>query len=411
MTEVEQVFYNRGIEPQNLKHYLYTTADDLLDPAEIANIETGAKMLIKHIANGDKIFVQVDSDCDGFTSSALLLNYLNRLFPAAVQHNFDYRLHTGKEHGLILETIPKDAKLVIAPDSSSNDFDIHEILADRGVDVLVIDHHLADYVSEYACIINNQMCDYPTKSLSGVGMVYKFCSYIDSLLNKNIADDYLDLAALGIIADVMELKDFETRYIVEQGMKNVRNPFIAAMVDRQSFKLSKGLTPIGVAFYIAPYVNAINRSGDIDERLLLFESMLEYRAYEQIPSTKRGCRGQMETRVEQAVRTCNNVKNRQGKARDDLTDMAEQQIKENGLLSDVVIIIKIPKTQVINKNLTGLIATQIANKYRHPTLVLNETAHDGEKWWEGSGRGAPHIPIINTRQTLLDTGCVEYVEG
>lgn len=84
MTEVEQVFYNRGIKPQDLKHYLYTTADDLLDPTEIANIEVGAKMLIKHIANQDKIFIQVDSDCDGFTSSAFLLNYLNRLFPAAV---------------------------------------------------------------------------------------------------------------------------------------------------------------------------------------------------------------------------------------------------------------------------------------------------------------------------------------
>jgi single-stranded-DNA-specific exonuclease len=54
--------------------------------------------------------------------------------------------------------------------------------------VLVIDHHEADRVSEHACIINNQLCDYPTKSLSGVGMVYKFCSYIDRLLNVDYAD-------------------------------------------------------------------------------------------------------------------------------------------------------------------------------------------------------------------------------
>jgi single-stranded-DNA-specific exonuclease len=84
--------------------------------------------------------------------------------------------------------VPEDIKLVIAPDSSSNDYDVHAELAARGIDVLVIDHHEADRVSEHACIINNQLCDYPTKSLSGVGMVYKFCSYIDRLLNVDYAD-------------------------------------------------------------------------------------------------------------------------------------------------------------------------------------------------------------------------------
>ena len=54
--------------------------------------------------------------------------------------------------------------------------------------MLVIDHHEADIISENACIINNLLCDYPTKSLSGVGMVYKFCSYIDELLNVDYAD-------------------------------------------------------------------------------------------------------------------------------------------------------------------------------------------------------------------------------
>lgn len=53
-------------------------------------------MLLKHIKNNDKIFIQVDSDCDGFTSSAILINYLNCLFPHFVQTNITYRLHEGK---------------------------------------------------------------------------------------------------------------------------------------------------------------------------------------------------------------------------------------------------------------------------------------------------------------------------
>jgi single-stranded-DNA-specific exonuclease len=235
-------------------------------------------MLISHIAQGDKIFIQVDSDCDGYTSSALIINYLNSLFPGFTQNNISYRLHEGKQHGLILETIPEDVKLVIAPDSSSNDYDVHEALAQRGVDVLVIDHHEAEKVSEYACVINNQLCDYPTKSLSGVGMAYKFCSYLDAQLGVHNADQFLDLVALGIIADVMPLKDFETKHLINLGIANIVNPFFRTMAIKNEFSLQGNITPFGVAFYIAPYINAVTRCGSQEEKLLLFESMLDFKA-------------------------------------------------------------------------------------------------------------------------------------
>nr|DAJ96679.1 MAG TPA: single-stranded-DNA-specific exonuclease RecJ [Caudoviricetes sp.] len=110
-------------------------------------------------------------------------------------------------------------------------------------------------------------------------------------MDVHYADEFLDLAALGIIADVMSLKDFETKRIIEKGIANIRNPFIKTMIQRNSFSIGNELTPTGIAFYIAPYVNATIRVGDLDEKMLLFESMLEYKAYQQIPSTKRGCKG------------------------------------------------------------------------------------------------------------------------
>ena len=175
-------------------------------------------MLIKHISQNDKIFIQIDSDCDGYTSAAALINYLNCLFPSFTQNNIIYRIHQGKEHGIVLDTIPQDVKLVICPDAASNDYDEHAALKKAGIDVLVIDHHEADYISPDACIINNQLCDYPTKSLSGVGMVYKFCSYIDELLNVDYADQFLDLVALGMVADMMDLRDFETKHLITRGL-------------------------------------------------------------------------------------------------------------------------------------------------------------------------------------------------
>ena len=406
LTAVEQVLANRGIAPENVEHYLHTSDQDILDPTLILNIDDGIRILIKHIAQGDKVLIQIDSDCDGYTSAAGLINYLNRLFPGFVQSNIYYRIHTGKQHGILLDTIPNDVKLVIAPDSSSNDYEVHQQLKERGIDVLVIDHHEADAISENACIINNQLCDYPTKSLSGVGMVYKFCSRIDELLNVDYADDYLDLVALGMVADMMDLRDFETRHLITRGLENIRNPYFKGMVDKQSYSLKDGISPIGVAFYIAPYVNATIRMGTQEEKLILFESMLDYRGYELIPSTKRGCKGQQETRVEQACRNCTNIKNRQTKARDAALETIERIIEEKKLLDNKILAIKLD-TFSADKNLTGLIANQLMAKYQRPVLLLNKT----EDGWEGSGRGYDKSKFDNLREFLKESELVMYAEG
>ena len=424
LTAVEQVLANRGIAPENVEHYLHTSDQDILNPALIMNIDEGIKILIKHIAQGDKVLIQIDSDCDGYTSAAALINYLNRLFPGFVQSNIYYRIHTGKQHGILLKTIPDDVKLVIAPDSSSNDYEAHQKLKEKGVDVLVIDHHEADAISENACIINNQLCDYPTKSLSGVGMVYKFCSRIDELLNVDYADDYLDLVALGMVADMMDLRDFETRHLITRGLENIRNPYFKGMVEKQSYSLKDGISPIGVAFYIAPYVNATIRMGTQEEKLILFESMLDYRGYELIPSTKRGCKGQQETRVEQACRNCTNIKNRQTKARDAALETIERIIKEKNLLENKILVIKLDTFET-DKNLTGLIANQLMAKYQRPVLLLNkvnnvETDIDENGntiitgpyiSWEGSGRGYDKSKFDNLREFLKESGLVMYAEG
>jgi single-stranded-DNA-specific exonuclease len=93
-------------------------------------------------------------------------------------------------------------------------------------------------------------------------MVYKFCCYIDELLNVDYAENFVDLVALGMIADMMDMRDFETKHLINIGLENVRNPYFNAMVKKNEFSLGTNLTPIGIAFYVAPYVNATIRMGD-----------------------------------------------------------------------------------------------------------------------------------------------------
>ena len=303
-------------------------------------------------------------------------------------------------------------KLVIAPDSSSNDYEVHKELAEKGIDVLVLDHHEAEKYSEYACVINNQMCDYPTKALSGAGVVYKFCSYLDELLGEENADDYIDLATTGIIADVMLLKDFEIRQIIMKGMQGFRNPLLKTMVAKDNFHFGgKALTPFNIAWYIAPYINAITRSGTLEEKQIVFESMIEFLAYKTVPSTKRGCKGQFETRVEQAVRTCTNVKNRQGKAKENAMDAVLKTIEDDNLLEHKILAIRLDPKYAADKNLTGLIANGLLDTFCRPILILNKVVEDGKVFWRGSGRGYDKANLGSLRDLLEQSGLVEYAQG
>lgn len=410
-TPVEQVLVNRGIPYDQINHYLNTTDNDILDPRLIPHLDEGAKMLIKHISQNDKVLIQVDSDCDGYTSAALLINYLYCLFPSFVNNNISYRVHMGKQHGIIPDTIPEDVRLVIAPDSSSNDYEAHEYLNLSGVDVLVIDHHEADHISKYACVINNQLCDYPTKSLSGVAMVWKFCCYIDMLLKTDHAQKFLDLVALGLVADMMDVRDFETRRLIDKGLQQIRNPYFRGAIDKDQFHFTNEITPIGVAFYIAPLINATTRVGTQEEKLMLFESMLDFRGYELVPSTKRGCKGQAETRVEQACRNCTNIKSRQTKIRDNSLEKIEQIIVNQNLLSNKILIVQLDDL-ITDRNLTGLIANQLMSEYQRPVLILNKIENeDGTITWEGSGRGYDKSRLKDFRGFLENNKYVMYAEG
>ena len=424
LSAVEQVLFNRGINPTDLNRFKYPSQNEVLDPSLLENMVEGAKMLIKHIGQNDEIFIQVDSDCDGYTSAAILINYLNCLFPHFTQTKLSYRIHDGKQHGLLTDTIPNNVKLVIAPDSSSNDYEIHQALAERGIDVLVLDHHEAEKYSEYACVINNQMCDYPTKSLSGAGIVYKFCCYLDSLLNTEYADDFIDLVTTGLIADVMPLKDFEVRHIILKGMQGFRNPLLKTMVEKDQFHFGgKSLTPFSIAWYIAPYINAITRSGTQSEKQVVFESMIEFLAYQTVPSTKRGCKGQFETRVEQAVRTCTNVKARQTKSKDSAMEAVLKTINEENLLENKILAIRLDPKYAADKNLTGLIANGLLDTYCRPILILNKTLEVVEEevdgkiikkpkvHWAGSGRGYDKANLGSLRELLEASGLVDYAQG
>ena len=409
-----RVLKNRGIEDPY--HYLHTTDEDIIPPETITNMKEAAACLVQHIFAEHDIFVNIDSDCDGYTSSAFLINWLYKNFPGFSVNHLSWGMHQDKGHGLLMDQImERKPQLVVCPDAGSEEYDKHEELSKNNIALIVIDHHNTSGYSPFAIVINNQLDEnYPTKSLSGVGMVYKFCSYIDELNKKTTADELLDIAALGIIADVMPLKDYETRRLIDKGLANIENPFIKAMVAKNEYSLKGKLTPTGVAWYIAPAVNAITRVGTQKEKEILFESFLNHKAYSLVPSIKRGHKaGEMETVVEQACRICNNAKNRQNKMRDALADNIDFQIKTEHLLDNKILLVKLDEPTEETRSITGLIANKLMSSYGHPVMLLNKTFDEetGELVWAGSGRNNPAAGVESLQQLAKNSGYFTLAQG
>lgn len=427
-TAQEQVLTNRGIPYNEIRHYLNTTDNDINDYKFFGEhrLKAAAAALIKTVSEDKEALIVVDCDCDGYTSSAIFINYLYEIFPSWTVNNLRHFMHTGKTHGLsdVMDYIDQhNFSLVILPDSSSNDYTYHTYLKSKGIDIVILDHHEAEYVSPDAIVINNQLSDYPNKELSGAGVTWQFCRYLDSILNKNVADSLIDLVALGNCGDMMSLQSIETKHLITKGFKteNLENPFIYGMFTKNNYSLGSHITPMGAAFYIVPFINAIVRSGTLEEMELVFDAMIKYSAFTQIPSNKRGHKpGEMETVLDQALRTVTNVKNRQTRAQDACMELLEKQIEKNNMMEHKILLFLMEPGQ-IEPNIAGLVANKIMAKYQRPTCILTKVEvpimdmvprdKATVTYYRGSARGYERSGITNFKDICEDTGLCEYAQG
>jgi single-stranded-DNA-specific exonuclease len=421
---LQEILIDRGVK--DIENFLYPTSKCELDPYGLENIDLAADMLLRHLRADSKIMFIVDSDADGVTSSSILWLYIKHIFPKA---NLNFTMHEHKQHGLDdkidwLETL-NDIDLVICPDSASYDIEEHQRLADIGIDCLVLDHHEQLYdingnpvisTAPNTIIVNNQLSPlYENKSLCGAGVVYKFCEVLDEILGIHQAQEYMDLVALGEIADVMDRTTTETNYLMLEGLSNIQNKGFQTLLASQSYSLKEkatfpwsGLTPIDVAFYIAPLINALTRVGSMKEKEAMFYCFVEPDRV--LPSTKRGAKpGDTETAAEQTARVGKNAKARQDKLKEKAIDLIDFKIQKNDLASNNIILVEIEPEDNIPPELTGLVAMAIVNKYNKPVMIgrRNDKGEiNGSIRSSGNFAGLPSF-----KQFLEESNLMNYVAG
>jgi len=423
---LEEILRDRGVT--DIENFMNPSPVCELDPYLLKNIEAAADRLLYHLRKGSSILFNVDCDADGFTSSAILWLYIKHIFPNADLH---FTVHTHKQHGLDdkidwLEDNP-DYDLVLCPDSSSYDKEEHRRLGELGMDVICLDHHEQEYdtkgnpiISDSAntIVVNNQLSpDYPNKSLCGAGVVYKFCEVLDDILGIDQAHNYIDLAALGEIADVMDRTDIETNYIMMEGLKNIRNGGFKALLKSQENSPSLkdrakppyiGLTPIDIAFYIAPIINAITRIGSMTEKETMFYCFIE--PDKPMQSTKRGAKlDDIETAAEQTARVGKNAKARQDKLKERAMGIIDFKIQKDNLDENNIILIELDSSDDIPQELTGLVAMNVVSKYHKPVMIgrrNNDNEIQGSIRSDGNFAGLPSF-----KKFLEDSKLLNYTAG
>ena len=421
---LQEILQDRGVT--DIKNFMYPSSSCELDPGMLKNIDAAADMLLEHLRKNHKILFIVDADCDGFTSSSILWLYIKHTFPEV---ELEFTVHEHKQHGLDdkVDWITDEARwdLVIVPDAGSYDVEEHRALGELGMDVLVLDHHEQLYdeqgnpvISDLptTVVVNNQLSpNYSNKSLCGAGVVYKFCEILDKKLGISLAHNYIDLAALGEIADVMDRTNIETNYIMMEGLKNIHNEGFRTLIEAQAYSLKEkavapypGLTPIDIAFYIAPLINAITRVGTIQEKETMFYCFIE--PNKAMQSTKRGARpGDIEYAAEQTARVGKNAKSRQDRLKEQALGIIDFKIQKDALDDNNIILVELDGSDNIPQELTGLIAMNVVSKYHKPVMIgrrNNRNEIQGSIRSDGNFAGLPSF-----KKFLEESGLVTYTAG
>lgn len=407
---LETILINRGIK--DINEFLNPTEKNVEDINNYDNINEWISTYLKHIENNSNICIVVDSDFDGFSSASEIYQYTKLINPSI---EIKFLVHKGKAHGLKdlmteISQLQNDIKLLILPDSSSGDFYEHSIISSWGIDILIADHHevMGNVYSCDAIVVNNQLSEKVTnKSLTGVGIVYKICKEIDRRLNVNYADNFLDLVTVGMIADVCDLTNLESRYLVNQGIEQIKgnknyNKLISLLIQKQAYSMGNKITIMGIAFYICPLINSMTRMGTVEENRILFEAMCNK---EEVMSDKVRGKGVVEMTIQEyAMRKCEATKRLQKKSTDKGIDVINEQIEKYKINKLAIIICK---GDELEKSLTGLVANKLASQYQRPCIILktNDSA------FSGSGRGFEKNQIQDLKEWCSKTKLFEYTEG
>lgn len=405
--ELEDILKLKGIT--DINSFLNPTVENTESELLFNNIEKARDTLVEHIEKNSVIDLVVDCDVDGNTSGANIYQYIKRIKPSI---EIRYFIHKGKSHGLdefVEEICLDNSQLVIVPDAGTGDVDECAKIVGSGKDIIILDHHSISDKGNPAIVVNNQLSEKITdKAMTGVGITYKFTKLLDRYYGVNYADDYLDLVALGMIGDRADTMNLQTRYLILDGLKQIRektnkNKLIRTLVDAQMYSMDYKITINGIGFYVCPLINSLIRLGEFEDKRYMFEALIN--SDRTLERKVRG-KGIVEMTIQEYVlKACESSNRKQKKMTEESASILSDEIEKFGM--DKLPILVCNARDDVDSNSTGLIANRLADQYQRPCLLMRRKGDV----CKGSGRGYEKCEIRDFNQWCKDTGLFTKVDG
>ncbi len=399
-----QVLVNRGIENETEANlFLNCTLFDLPSPYLMKGMDKAVERIKEALESNEKIAIYGDYDVDGVTSTALLYTFLKGLKANVTYYNPD-RLKEG--YGINIDAVKKLAEervsLIISGDCGITAVNEVEQAKELGVDFIVTDHHKPpELLPRAVSVLNPKLsdCKYPGKEIVGVGVIFNLVIALRRALRdegffKNgepNLGDYLDLVALGTVADCAPLLDVN-RILVKEGLKRMESPKrlgVKALKEASSIKAE--VTSFDLGFKLGPRINASGRMGTAENAVKLFIS----------------------DDLEQARELAKGL-NKENTSRQDteaviITEAISLLESDPGLIGSNSIVLA---SHSWHPGIIGIVASRIVERYEKPTMLI-AIGEDGVG--KGSGRSLEGVNIYSAlsecRELFLQFGGHELAAG
>ena len=358
----------RGITDSDEIERFFSDEIDLIDPFTLPDMDIAVERIGLALDESEKIAIFGDFDADGITSTAMLYLYLKQV-GASVSYYIPDRI--GEGYGLNKEAIDRlsqeGVSLIITVDNGISAFDEIAFAMEKGIDVVVTDHHMQGAVLPEAVAVvnphrNDADCEY--KDWAGVGVTFKLICALNGS-EEDILTEFADLIAIGTVADIVPVLG-ENRIIIKSGLESITNSNRLGLVALKAVAglTDKEITSTDIAFALAPRINAAGRIGSATKAVELLTTEDPEKAIA----------------LAQEIHEYNVERVR---IEAQMFEEALLLLDDKQLLDRVIVVC----SKNFNSGVAGIVASRLCERFGKPCIVITDT---GEEILKGSCRSLNH---------------------
>ena len=390
------ILANRGISSEiEAKDFFEPIASKILDPFLMNNMDLAVDRILKAVTSNEKIWIHGDYDVDGTTSTAILLHFFREIGVEVDIYIPDrYQFGHGLSETSINLAYENNVGLLITVDVGVTSVDAVEYANNKGINVIICDHHEpGNEIPNAYAIINPILpdCQFPFKYLAACGVVFKLLQAITIKMGiPEKAYEYLDFVALATIADMVPLIG-ENRVFVSEGLKLINHnprPGFKGLLHCTRLKIGQ-INSTNIVFAIAPLINAAGRMGDAIRSVEMMVQNDENAAFtiaQQLEEENRRRRAFDYQTFEEAI------------------EIAERQVKDGR------------RALVIHKSdwhpgVIGIVASRLVDRFNLPTILLTSIDNIAKGSARSCNNFDVHKALKKASHLMLEFGGHKHAAG